>query len=596
MTRLPARIELSGNAHETIASENAKQLPLETGGVLLGYREGRNIVVTHALTVDGQAGTNRYVRDDVRANELLEEFLAGRADDDPTGYIGEWHSHPAPSGPSPTDVAAMRAIAKSSDGPVALLVYAPGRTDPFIGLVAQRHRLGRITSTKAEVSFPASRFAPLGPLPDGAVRGDGPVFISYRQSDGTPHAESLEGLLRAAGLVVWRDNSDLRAGTTIDRLEQALTKGLSAGVLVVTPEIVYSEIVRERELPRLLELDNDSAFSLCIANAIPRVGNGSKCDYDGPDRLLRLSPARTLADKKQSNMLAPTGEVEIVRDLLMHRVEQRRPKIREEGRPFSIRVQTRPTPFALEADEDDLHIRIKSSDNGRLPSREGLEHLKTTLPLTGDAVYASGAKTARISGGAHLSVALAIGAALPETKIGNVEVLDARDQIWTSVTPEDDPITTQLDSTRLIVAGLRQPEVPDRAAIFISLTPAPDETAFERLLHDSTQPFTTAAVISIAGSDRIDSREAGRLSAAIARQIKQLAATNGRAEVHLAFHGPYPMAILIGRYLNTLRTVVYEWETSDTSDSRYSPALILEPGIAGGPITDVLVLEEQSGC
>lgn len=589
MTRSPARIELRGDAHEMIASESAKQLPLETGGVLLGYREGRNIVVTHALTVDGRTATNRYVRDDVRANELLEEFLAGRADDDPTGYIGEWHSHPVPSGPSPTDVAAMRAIAKTSDGPIALLVYALGRTDPFIGLAAQRHRLGRITSTKAEVSLPASKFAPLGRLPDGAVRGDGPVFISYRQSDGTPPAESLEGLLRAAGLVVWRDHNDLRAGTTIDRLEQALTKGLSAGVLVVTPEIVYSEIVRERELPRLLELDNDSAFSLCVANAIPRAGNGLKCDYDGPDRLLRLTPARTLADKKQSNILAPSGEVEIVRDLLMHRVEQRRPKIRENGRPFTIRVQTRPTPFALEADEDDLHIRITSSDNGRLPSGEGLENLKTTLPLTGDAVYASGAKTARISGGAHLSIALAIGAALPETKIGNIEVLDARDQIWTSITPEDDPMTTQVHSRLVALEEPRPPEIPDRAAIFVSLTPDPDQTAFERLLHDSTEQFTIAAVVSVTGPDRIDPREAGRLSAAIARQIKQLAATSGRAEVHLAFHGPYPMAILVGRYLNTLRTVVYEWENSDTSDSRYSPALILEPGVAGGPITDVLV-------
>jgi len=287
-------------------------------------------------------------------------------------------------------------------------------------------------------------------------------------------------------------------------------------------------------------------------------------------------------------MLAPTGDVEIVRDLLMHRVEQRRPNIREEGRPFTIRVQTRPTPFALEADGDDLHIRIKSSDNGRLPSRDGLEHLKTTLPLIGDAVYASGAKTARISGGAHLSVALAIGAALPETKIGNVEVLDTRDQIWTSVTTEDDPVTIQVHSRRLTLTRPRPSKVQDRAAILISLTPAPDATAFERLLRDSTEPFRTAAVISITGSERIDSREAGRLSAAIAQQIKQVAATNGRAEMHLAFHGPFPMAILIGRHLNTLRTVSYEWENGDTGDSRYSPTVVLEPGVTGGPITDVL--------
>jgi integrative and conjugative element protein (TIGR02256 family) len=590
VTRLPARIELRGDAHETIASETAKHLPLETGGILLGYREGRNIVVTHALVVDGHgSASNNYVRDDIRANELLDEFLSGRAGDDPTGYIGEWHSHPAPSGPSPTDLAAMRATAKGVDGPIALVVHALGRNHPFVGLIAQRQRWGRITTTEAAVSIPEFKYEPLGPLPDGAVRGDGPVFISYRQSDGTPQAESLESLLRAAGLVVWRDHNDLRPGTTTDRLEQALTRGLSAGVLVVTPEIVHSEIVRERELPRLLELDKDPAFSLCIANTIPRTGSKSKCDYDGPDRLLRLAPARTLADKKQSNMLAPSGEIEIVRDLLMHRVEQRRPGIREEGRPFTIRVQTRPTPFAIEADEDDLHIRIKSSNKGRLPSRDGLERLTTTLPLTGDAVYASGAKTTRISGGAHLSIAFAIGAALPETKIGNVEVLDARDQTWTSVTLEDDPLISHIHSRLVPIEEPQPPEIPNRAAIFISLTHDPDHTAFERLLNDSTEQFATAAVISIAGSDRVDPREAGRLSTAIARQIKQLAATSGRAEVHLAFHGPYPMAILIGRYLNTLRTVVYEWENSDASGSRYLPALILEPGVAGGPITDVLM-------
>ena len=42
-------------------------------------------------------------------------------------------------------------------------------------------------------------------------------------------------------------------------------------------------------------------------------------------------------------------------------------------------------------------------------------------------------------GGAHLSIALAIGAALPETKIGTVEVLDLRGALWKSNSPADDP-------------------------------------------------------------------------------------------------------------------------------------------------------------
>ncbi|VEH89530.1 Uncharacterised protein (plasmid) [Tsukamurella tyrosinosolvens] len=444
MTRPSPNIDVHAEAQQAIASETARRLPLEAGGILLGYREDSNVIVTHALAIgSAKATTDRYVRDDARANALLKEFLAPRAADDPIGYVGEWHSHPIPSAPSPIDIAAIRAAAKGSDGPLAMLVYSPGATGEFRGLIARRTRFGRTATRTASVSVPPSRFKPLGPLPSGAVRGDGPVFISYRQSDGTPQAESLENLLRAAGLVVWRDRIDLRPGTTTDRLEQALTAGLSAAVLLVTPDIVDSIIVRERELPRLLQLDRDPAFGLCIANAVAR-GNNSKCDYDAPDRLLRLAPARTLADKKQANMLEQAGQIEIVRDLLMHRIERRKPAIHADGRDFTIRVQSRPVAFASDADESDLHLRIKPPDTGRLPSPEGLEYLRRTLPLTSDAVYAANSPRVRISGGAHLSVGLALGAALPETKLGNLVVVDVQGKTWEATVPEDDPNITRL--------------------------------------------------------------------------------------------------------------------------------------------------------
>lgn len=588
MTRSPTRIDLRGDAYETIASETANHLPRETGGILLGYQENGTIVATHALVVEGQGTTtNRYVRDDVGANKLLKEFLEQRADDDPTGYIGEWHSHPSPSGPSPVDHTAMRATAKVSSSPIALLVFAPGETDAFFGLIARRQRFGRATTKEAAISLPPPRFDPPGPLPDGAVRGDGPVFISYRQSDGTAQADALEDLLRAVGIVVWRDRTDLRPGTTTDRLEQALTRGLSAGVLIVTPDIAYSDVVRERELPRLLQLDADPDFSLCIANTVARAGEDSKCDYDAPDRLLRLSPARTLADKKQANMRRPSGEVEIVRDLLMHRIEQRKPMIRAEGRDFTIRVQSRPASSALDADEDDLHIRLKPSGDGRLPSRGGLELLQKTLPLTSDAVYAAGAKSVRVSGGAHLSVGLALGAALPETKIGKVVVIDTEENAWASVAPEDDPQSTELT---IEPAQIEQDQAASkrRVAVFVTLTPQADRTAFEQLVNDSDDGFDAAEIVSVKGTERIDPREGARLSAAVAQQIKRLSASQGRAEVHLAFHGPYAMAVLIGRYLNTLRTIVYEWDGNKKDVPRYKPAIILEPGVTDGPITDVL--------
>lgn len=129
------------------------------------------------------------------------------------------------------------------------------------------------------------------------------------------------------------------------------------------------------------------------------------------------------------NVLDPQGELEIVRDLLMHRIEQRRPDIRSAARDLTISVQSRPAPFAVDADDDDLHMRIKGATEGRLPARDGLELLSRTLPLTGEAVSAAGAKRVQISGGAHLSIGLALGVALPETKIGNVAVHDVNNDV-----------------------------------------------------------------------------------------------------------------------------------------------------------------------
>lgn len=589
MRRTSACVRLENDAHISIAAETRKRLPAEAGGILLGYYENKNIVVTNALVVEGDSPSfTQYVRDDVKANALLRAFLDGRASDDPIGYVGEWHSHPAPRGPSRTDISAMHAIARASDRPIALLVHIPSHSFQFSGLIVERARFGRVSTKEATISLPRNRFQPLRTLPEGAVRTGGPVFISYRHSDGIAQAESLANLLRAAGLVVWRDQTDLLAGTTVDRLEQALTEGLSAAVLVVTPEIASSEIVRERELPRLLELDDDPAFSLCIANKVARAENSSKCDFEAPDRLLGLAPARVLADKKQSDMFDPSGEMEIVRDLLMHRVQLRKPEIRSAGKPFTIRVQSRPAPFAIDAGENDLHIRIEAASSGRLPSPDGLRLIKSTLPLISDAVYASEAKVVQIAGGAHLSVALALGAALPETKIGVLEIIDVEGFKWTSVIAEGGSAT---DIRTKIIQGdeSRKPRVRDRVAIFVSLSLAPDLTAFERLIQDSTGGFNTAAIISVTGNDKIDSGDSGRLSAAIARTIKQIAAGSGRAEVHLAFHGPYAMAVLIGRHFNTLRVVAYEWDTETTGETGYTPVLVLEPGTATGPVAEVLI-------
>jgi hypothetical protein len=55
VTRSSTKIALLKDAYETITAETAKRLPMETGGILVGYREGVNVVVvTHAWLSTGK--------------------------------------------------------------------------------------------------------------------------------------------------------------------------------------------------------------------------------------------------------------------------------------------------------------------------------------------------------------------------------------------------------------------------------------------------------------------------------------------------------------------------------------------------------------
>ena len=116
----------------------------------------------------------------------------------------------------------------------------------------------------------------------------GPVFISYRQSDGRDIAVALAWALRAAGVPVWHDRSDLPPGDTERRLAEALSSGLSGAVLLVTPDIKSSKAIRDIELPRLLELEKHAEFTLAVGSTVEAQHGTSRLDYSAPDRLLGL--------------------------------------------------------------------------------------------------------------------------------------------------------------------------------------------------------------------------------------------------------------------------------------------------------------------
>lgn len=89
---------------EKMVAVRQTHLPEETGGVLVGYidQKLRHIYVVDALPAPADSVSERgsFIRGIDGLNEKLGEI--GRRTANIVGYLGEWHSHPPFSGPSPS--------------------------------------------------------------------------------------------------------------------------------------------------------------------------------------------------------------------------------------------------------------------------------------------------------------------------------------------------------------------------------------------------------------------------------------------------------------------------------------------------------------
>ena len=425
------------------------------------------------------------------------------------------------------------------------------------------------------------------------VSSRGPVFLSYRRSDGADLALALAWALRSSGVPVWLDQSDLPPGDTERRLEEALQSGLSGGVLVVTPDIAASSVIKEIELPRLLRLEAEEAFSLSIASTIEAEAGG--LDYSAPDRLL----SRTASDLKglHQDPAFTSGDIaNIAHSHCRQRMEALRERIESAGQVIDINLQTRIVPSAI-APCGDLVVRLRPPTPGdRRPHRQGLEDLRLFLKDLPQLLEIAGVRHARVSGGAHLSVAFALGAALPTTLIGNVDAVDTAGHVWSSSDNAPAPGT----STRLLEVMDRSPreEPSGDAVVYVDLLPTRSDPAFDRLV--DAYPGRLACVFHIrpVAEGNLLPEDAGALVAEASHAIRQAASRSGMSEVHLLLRCPWTVALLLGRTLNTIRVNLYEWEDGpDDCDSpvaaRYLPSLVVRSGAGGSPIESVTLPMHQ---
>ena len=415
----------------------------------------------------------------------------------------------------------------------------------------------------------------------------GPVFISYRQSDGSSLAADTAWALRAAGVPVWHDESDLPPGDTERRLAEAIASGLSGAILLVTPEIQLSRVVREVELPQLLELEKNSAFTLSVLSVIER--GAGELDYGAPDRLLSL-PEGILTRFKQEPARTQSQKANAALAHCQQRMQAVRGKIEEACRTITVDAQTRIPPFATRVDAD-LVLRLRPPNDGdRRPHRHGLQDLKLFLASLPQLVALAGAEHARFRGGAHLSAAFALGAALPTTLIGRVEVVDTAGDVWSLQGNAPAPNGSNH------ILGVVQPSTTYAPAgailVYLDLDPSPNNLAFDELVAESTDRFAAAFHIRTTLGGMLNPGDAAAITGEASRTIRQLAGQFRTSEVHLLLRCPWGVALLLGRTLNTLRVHLYEWEDGPdqrraNANPRYLPSLVVRSGSGGSPIETV---------
>ena len=374
---------------------------------------------------------------------------------------------------------------------------------------------------------------------------------------------------------MWHDETDLPPGDTTRRLEEALAAGLSGAVLVVTPDIERSDVVRNVELPASLSLERDSGFTLAIASVIQSRGEPLQLDFGAPERLLG-QPTGTLQRFKQYRLF----EDDDVESLAQLMVLQRMAMHARLGRdPLVINLQTRGEP--------------------REPSTAPALWCGRGCPQPGTGLHrpTSGCQWQRFwlccqswwpsrglracssfAGCRHLSVAFALGAALPLTSGWPLTVTD-RSGDWG---PEVDgaampliDVERTLDQRRRILA------------VAIDLVPGPPPMdTFESHLAARTTSYAASLRISL-GEDRMISAESAVATATeLSRRVRNAAAKCHTNRVSLFLRVPFPLALHLGRMLNTLTVELFEWEDGAVPPV-YVPTVTVASGRGASPITEI---------
>lgn len=408
------------------------------------------------------------------------------------------------------------------------------------------------------------------------VDPNGPAFLSYRSGDGSDLAYSLSWALRAHGVPVWVDETDLPPGDVDARLAQALGAGLSAGILLATPGVAASRVIKRVEAPRLHALHEASEnFALAVASTLPSADDDQHLDFSAPDRLLERPPGE-LQRLKHFDVRSHQDQLEFAVQMALWRMEKFRSG---ESRDLVIDIETRNVPRAT-GRRSSLVVRMKPPPEGRRsPEPESWEWVASFLSALPRLVDCAQSEKIQVVGGGHLSLGFSIGASLPVTDPWTLVAVDREGEEWS--------VSRSSSSPRALSESVIQmnPNGSTLAAFVDAVWSEGDDSAFRDLLK-ATGDVKTAVVFRREDTGFMDAQAGSALVLQTATRLRELAAQSGTTRLGLCLRTPFQVAILLGQLLNTLEVTLYEWDDSG-GGGVYVEAITVASGRGGGLYTKV---------
>lgn len=397
--------------------------------------------------------------------------------------------------------------------------------------------------------------------PPAAAPADerGKVFISYTHRGEAPQrAQQIARLLDAAGVRNFLDRNDLGVGDIYGIIDRSLRQDCAGGVLVATEGLQFSDFVRHEELPRLLTAARRQDKALEVANDLKTIPEGKTeptLDPDGPDRVMGL-PKGTLRKLTHFDFDQPDDERGFLRGWLKRKLGHL------QGEPVEIDIQSYVQDDVDHNWRSDLRIRTPlhlERDVAATPlPNPAMTALATAFPLVSDALHAAAPSRVTITGGGHAPVGLALGGVLVATKIKcPVFVEDDRRQLWGPL-PDPDPGTSTMSASELPASAVRRLDAQaKRIAAYVEISQRPN-TLFEEFVGGLDTPIAGALKLQRVGLRRVEPAEGVRLADSIAAEIRNFADQRGAHEIVLCGSFNFPMAVMIGRLLNTFGVVAYD--------------------------------------